>query len=267
MANYQLLKADIDAKVYQNGHQEITGENLNYVLNQMVTTLGTGYQFAGVATKDTNPGTLDAKVFYIANGKGTYTNFGGIEVTEDEVVVLYWDSSWHKVSTGIASQAKLTELEKKVGVTISYTDAIPANGEYINRVFHLEEGEDVGLSVNADAISQEGTVINFYINKSDGSSISKPVRNNKYYDSVRALFGNYAGKITGYSYYITTFNVGDVITSFTYYGLDKEVENVKEDTVDAQREISNTANNLAYTQALAGGETHIYVNVKQGENL
>src|SRR5574344_114117 len=113
MANYNLLKADIDAKVYQNGKQEITGENLNSVLNAMVTTLGAEYQFAGVATTATNPGTPDAKVFYIANGKGTYTNFGNIDVTEDDVVVLYWDTAWHKVSTGIASQAKLSELESK----------------------------------------------------------------------------------------------------------------------------------------------------------
>ena len=55
MANYQLLKADIDAKVYENAYREITGENLNSVLNAMVTTLGAEYQFAGVATKDTNP--------------------------------------------------------------------------------------------------------------------------------------------------------------------------------------------------------------------
>lgn len=113
MSNYNSLKATIDANIKQNGRQEITGQILNSVLNQMVTTLGAGYQFAGVATIDTNPGTPDAKVFYIANGKGTYTNFGGINVTEDEVVVLYWDSSWHKVSTGIASQAKLTELDDK----------------------------------------------------------------------------------------------------------------------------------------------------------
>ena len=125
MANYQLLKADIDEKVYQNGHQEITGENLNYVLNQMVTTLGTGYQFAGVATKDTNPGTPDAKVFYIANGKGTYTNFGGLEVTEDDVVVLYWDSSWHKVSTGIASQEKLSELESALSIYAEKEELTP----------------------------------------------------------------------------------------------------------------------------------------------
>ena len=115
MANYQLLKADIDAKVYQNGAQEITGENLNSVLNAMVTTLGAEYQFAGVATKDTNPGTPDAKVFYIANGKGTYTNFGGLEVTEDEVVVLYWDTAWHKEATGIAPADKLSLLNLKVG--------------------------------------------------------------------------------------------------------------------------------------------------------
>ena len=118
MANYQLLKADIDAMVYQNGKQEITGENLNSVLNAMVTTLGAEYQFAGVATIDTNPENPDAKVFYIANGKGTYEKFGGINVTEDEVVVLYWDSSWHKASTGIASQAKLTELGQEIDAVV-----------------------------------------------------------------------------------------------------------------------------------------------------
>ena len=117
MSNYNSLKTTIDANIKQNGRQEITGQILNSVLNQMVTTLGAGYQFAGVATLDpaTDPGTPDAKVFYIANGKGTYTNFGGLEVTEDDVVVLYWDTAWHKVSTGIASQAKLSELQKISG--------------------------------------------------------------------------------------------------------------------------------------------------------
>lgn len=122
MSNYNSLKTTIDANIKQNGNQEITGQILNSVLNQMVNILGTGYQFAGVATTATNPGTPDAKVFYIANGKGTYTNFGGISVTEDDVVVLYWDSSWHKVSTGIASQAKLTELEGDVAVAVQSSD-------------------------------------------------------------------------------------------------------------------------------------------------
>ena len=48
MANYQLLKADIDEKVYENAQQKITGANLNSVLNKMVDSLGKGYQFGGL---------------------------------------------------------------------------------------------------------------------------------------------------------------------------------------------------------------------------
>ena len=130
MSNYNSLKTAIDANIKQNGKQEITGPVLNSVLNAMVNTLGAGYQFAGIAVSDTKPGTPDAKVFYIANGKGAYTNFGGLDVTEDEVVVLYYDTEWHKVSTGIASQAKLSELQTTVGSkqdTISDLDTIRSN--------------------------------------------------------------------------------------------------------------------------------------------
>ena len=84
MANYNLLKADIDAKVYQNGKQEITGENLNSVLNAMVASLGVGYQFMGMATP-INPGsaqTPDYKCFYLATTPGTYTNLGGLVVAD-----------------------------------------------------------------------------------------------------------------------------------------------------------------------------------------
>ena len=48
MANYQILKADIDEKIYENAQQKITGENLNSILNEMVATLGAEYQFAGL---------------------------------------------------------------------------------------------------------------------------------------------------------------------------------------------------------------------------
>lgn len=73
-----------------------------------------GYLYAGIATPTTNPGTPDGSVFYIANGKGTYTNFGGIDVTEDEVIIICYDTEWHKMVTGIASQDKLNGLESEV---------------------------------------------------------------------------------------------------------------------------------------------------------
>ena len=113
MSNYTSLKASINANIKQNGNQEITGQILNSVLNSMVDTLGAGYQFAGVATPASNPGTPDAKVFYIANGKGTYTNFGGLGVTEDEVVILYLDSAWHKMLTGIALKSEIPDISDK----------------------------------------------------------------------------------------------------------------------------------------------------------
>ena len=151
MANYQLLKADIDEKVYENAQQKITGANLNAVLNAMVTTLGAEYQFAGVATIATNPGTPDAKVFYIANGKGTYEKFGGLEVTEDDVVVLYWDSSWHKASTGIASQEKLSELEEEIGI-IESVDVVGKNENWsiktLSRVY--KQGEKILIRISGN---------------------------------------------------------------------------------------------------------------------
>lgn len=92
--------------------------------NTEINTLrNAGYLFAGIATIDTNPETPDAKVFYIANGKGTYANFGGLGVTEDEVVILYYDSAWHKVATGIASQEKLSELERKTDSVASQVES------------------------------------------------------------------------------------------------------------------------------------------------
>lgn len=87
---------------------------LQGIVGSIASLSESGYLFSGVATSETDPGTPDAKVFYIANGKGTYEKFGGINVTEDDVVILYWDTAWHKVSTGIASQEKLSELDHNI---------------------------------------------------------------------------------------------------------------------------------------------------------
>ena len=181
MSNYNSLKTTIDANIKQNGRQEITGQILNSVLNQMVTTLGAEYQFAGVATIDTKPGAPDAKVFYIANGKGSYTNFGGLEVTEDDVVVLYWDSSWHKVSTGIASNEKLSELGQEVD--------------------KLMEGAEIISSTNLYNKDAAGCVTGKYVNYTNGKlsnlATSKasdyiPVVGGQYY------IGNLPGQMAWY---------------------------------------------------------------------
>ena len=116
MSNYNSLKATINANIKTNGNEEITGSVLNSVLNAMVSTLGAGYQYAGVATPDTNPGTLDTNVFYIAATAGTYTNMGGLVVSDGEVAILKYDTAWTKEVTGIATADQLNQLGRKMFV-------------------------------------------------------------------------------------------------------------------------------------------------------
>ena len=151
MANYQLLKTDIDAKVYQNGAQEITGANLNSVLNAMVTTLGAGYQFIGMATP-TNPGTAqtpDYKCFYIATTPGTYTNLGGLVVADGEVAILKWDTSWTKEVTGIATAESVSQLGQQViyDVTKNNPTAGPNNDGQFESLSALLSDENLSTLI------------------------------------------------------------------------------------------------------------------------
>lgn len=104
--NYENLKDAIIAVIKQNGNEEITGNILQQVLVAMVNSLGSGYQFRGIATPGTNPGTPDQRVFYLASTPGTYSDFGFI--VSDEICVLVYDTAWHK-QTIIALDQEPTE--------------------------------------------------------------------------------------------------------------------------------------------------------------
>lgn len=102
MANYATLRAAIQNVVKTNGNNEITGALLQQSLLTMIDSLGSGYQYMGIATSSTTPGTPDQKVFYIA-GPGTYPNFNGYVVDGSEIAVFSYDSAWHKESFGVCS--------------------------------------------------------------------------------------------------------------------------------------------------------------------
>jgi hypothetical protein len=93
MANYATLKAAINAVIKANGNKEITGTVLNETLTAMVNSLGADYQFAGVATPSTNPGTPDQNVAYLASQAGTYTNFNAV-VLPAGIHLLLWNGTW-----------------------------------------------------------------------------------------------------------------------------------------------------------------------------
>lgn len=104
MANYATLKAAITAVIKQNGNNEITGALLQQALLSMIDSLGENYDFAGVATTSTNPGTPDQNVFYIAYAAGTYANFGGLTCDGKEINIFRSDpGGWVKLSPKIAN--------------------------------------------------------------------------------------------------------------------------------------------------------------------
>lgn len=95
MGNYEQLKAAVSNVIKTNGTQAITGQVLQNTLLTMINSLGSNYQFVGIAATNTNPGTPDQNVFYIA-GEGTYTNFANISVNMGELAVLKWNGAWSK---------------------------------------------------------------------------------------------------------------------------------------------------------------------------
>lgn len=125
MANYANLKATIAANIKQNGNEEITGPILQSVLTQMTTLLGSGWAYAGVATPATAPGTPDNNVFYITSTAGTYTNFGGLVVAENEVAILKYNGAWAKDVPGIATAAQVTQLGQKLSIPITIDNEVP----------------------------------------------------------------------------------------------------------------------------------------------
>ena len=222
MANYETLKSAIQQVVKTNGYNEITGALLQQSLFAMINSLGSGYQFVDVATTATKPGTPDQKVFYVANGKGTYTNFGGISITEDEVVILYYDTAWHKLLTGIASQAKLSELNSKLynlyyafqdlsGDTLYIVDKygyviakIDQNG--IESVEVLAQGKKLSeqKELTIESILEDFYTDSLYIADANGNVVAKVNQNgisaadiiydkkskNDWYDKAIATYGD-----------------------------------------------------------------------------
>lgn len=110
MANYEQLKAAVTAVIKANGNKEITGQIMQNTLLSIINSVATGRVFMGVATPETNPGTPDANVFYLAISEGQYINFSGLVVTGEISILQNIATGWQKVTTNIAQADLLEEL-------------------------------------------------------------------------------------------------------------------------------------------------------------
>lgn len=113
MGNYEQLKQAVVDVVKSNGNQEITGDILQNTLLTIISTVGSGATFAGIATPTTNPETPDQNVFYIASEDGIYSNFGNVVLENEVAIFTNGNGIWQKEKTGIATYKQVSELEYK----------------------------------------------------------------------------------------------------------------------------------------------------------
>lgn len=104
MANYANLEAAIQAAIYENNTNDITGAALQTVLLQMVSDMGkSGMLCNGVCDGNTVPPVApDSNIFYIAP-TGTYANFGGLTVADGEWAIFIYNGGWQKQSIPVVT--------------------------------------------------------------------------------------------------------------------------------------------------------------------
>lgn len=131
MGGYTKLKAAIAAAIKANGNNEITGAIMQAVLNTIVSTVGANRIFVGIANENTNPGTPDGNIFYIAYKAGNYVNFqageSNLTVKPGELAILYnGTNNWGKYVIGMSSDGviALANTINQINATgrYAYTD-------------------------------------------------------------------------------------------------------------------------------------------------
>lgn len=96
MGNYEQLKQAVSDVIKTNGNQEITGKILQSALLSIISIVGENSTFAGIAVPETNPGTPQQNVFYLASQPGVYVNFGALELTDEVCIFTNKKGSWEK---------------------------------------------------------------------------------------------------------------------------------------------------------------------------
>ena len=154
MGNYEQLKQAVADVIKTNGNQEITGAIMQNTLLSIISTIGNNATFAGIATPTTNPGTPDQNVFYLASEPGIYTNFGGIELIDQVIVLINKRGNWVKEDSGIATNTDSLKLDAKFNLykkAIFSDNLLNKNGSFIDgKYINGISGNKITLGTNSD---------------------------------------------------------------------------------------------------------------------
>lgn len=173
MSNYSQIKGIIDAAVYENHQQAITGDAMNTVLNGMVSQLGAHYKYMGYASPSTDPGTPDENVFFLATEQGAYPNFGGLSLTKP-LGVFCWDGTWTldqiAIDTGTAAgllqkvnanTAAINAINAKIPPEASVDNKL-ADKAYVDRAVSTNTGTFLGTFGSVSELPTDDVKANDY---------------------------------------------------------------------------------------------------------
>lgn len=227
MANYASLKAAIQEVIKTNGNNEITGALLQQSLLAMVNSLGVGYQYAGIATPATNPGTPDQNVFYIAYQQGTYSNFGNLYVSPNEVAVFKYNGTWTKEIASIFGTIVL-----KSAWTLNESEI--TNGDYyVNASGALFRRNDTGagstiIEYSENQIFLFGDFLFRIKTGTNGVKYARPL-NNVYFLSGKGAIPSTPARMQYYTTasgelrFITGISSGGSISLYSIIPMDKDM--------------------------------------------
>lgn len=196
MGNYEQLKKAVSDVIKKNGNQEITGEIMQNTLLSIISTFGNDATFAGIAVPETNPGTPDQNVFYIASQPGIYSNFGSIKLVDQVLILTNKNGYWVKFDAGITTAAKVAELEERSNANSAY---IKLTRQYIgvDMPYMIEVGKKYKVTYNGDISNYRSN--NIYGYTSEGvkeqltslySSKSQVFSTQKDYQRIRIGFND-----------------------------------------------------------------------------
>nr|DAT75880.1 MAG TPA: hypothetical protein [Caudoviricetes sp.] len=159
MADYKNIIELIDKYIYENRYQKITGTVLNTVLREMVSSLGAGYQLAGILRASDNPKVTDQRVAYLAVEPGTYQHAGGFEVTE--LSLLTYGAEWHMYPLGVPFDSQIAE-DITAAIEGEKTRAMAAEETLQDNINKKQDTLDSGTNiktVNGESLLGSGDLV------------------------------------------------------------------------------------------------------------
>lgn len=175
MAGWTTLSNSIKSIIKSNNNQEINGSNLQSVLLSIVNSLGDNAQFVDTATPETNPGFPDYNVFYLATEPGTYSNFDGLTVNKDEVVIFKNNinsKTWQKKAINLMPIYSMMSFNRHVFTNNSEVNRFIKELYVPNKEFSYLQGKTCAIDIQKALLHQsDGKYYNLFRFRINGEAI------------------------------------------------------------------------------------------------